>query len=107
VAEAPAKPAGQFDAFTAIGGFLLGISNPKAYLAFVSLMGSYVLVTSATTADAAVKWGLCVLVIIVVDLVWLWIGHKIGRISLIPRHERAMNLVMGGLILGAAILSLI
>lgn len=101
------KPAGKLDAFTATGGFLLGVSNPKAYLAFVSLMGSYLLVTSSTTADAVLKWGLCVLVIIIVDVIWLWIGHKIGRIALSPRHERAMNLLMGGLILGAAVLSLI
>lgn len=107
VGQTSDKPKGKLSAFTATGGFLLGASNPKAYLAFVSLMGSYVLVASATTADAILKWALCVAVIFVVDVVWLWIGHRIGRISLSPGRERAMNLTMGGLILGAAVLSLI
>jgi len=90
----------------AIGGFLLGVANPKAYLAFVSLMASTAIVTSSHAADLAVKAALVAGVVIVVDLVWLWIGSTTRSLGLGPRGERALNLAMGATIIGAAILSL-
>jgi threonine/homoserine/homoserine lactone efflux protein len=85
-----------------IGGFVLGTTNPKAYLAFASLMASTTLVTSGTTTDAAVKWLLIVGVILVVDLVWVLIGAALHRATLPPRAERAMNLAFAAAILAAA-----
>lgn len=88
------------------GGFLLGITNPKSYIAFVSLMASYTLVVPADRGDALLKWAICVVVMIAVDLAWLWIGAAIGRIALSPAAERAFNIVMGGTILGSALIAL-
>lgn len=90
----------------AVGGFLLGVANPKAYLAFMSLMASTAIVTSSRSADLAVKAALVAGVVIAVDLVWLWIGSTTRRLALGPRGERALNLAMGATIIGAAILSL-
>lgn len=91
---------------TFAGGFVLGAANPKAYLAFVSLFGSFA-VASEPRADALIKWGLCVLVMVVVDIAWLALGVLLGRIRLGARGERAMNLAMGGAILAAAGLALV
>ncbi|MBA3676160.1 MAG: LysE family transporter [Sphingosinicella sp.] len=90
---------------TAGGGFLLGITNPKSYLAFIALFASYLIVPSNGQADMALKWSACVIVMILVDLVWLWLGVVIGRANLTPTAERALNLVMGGTILVTALLS--
>jgi threonine/homoserine/homoserine lactone efflux protein len=84
---------------TPLGGFLLGVTNPKAYVAFVSLMASYSIVRSNTFADSALKWLLCVGVMIVVDIIWLWLGVVIQKANLKPRTERALNVVMGATIL--------
>lgn len=92
---------------TFMGGFVLGAANPKAYLAFVSLFGSFAVAQAGTRADAMIKWGLCVLVMIVVDLAWLALGVLLGRIQLGAKGERAMNIAMGGVILAAAGLALI
>jgi threonine/homoserine/homoserine lactone efflux protein len=84
---------------TASGGFLLGITNPKAYVAFVSLMSSYVIVRSNVFADVTLKWLSIVVIIIAVDIVWLWIGVVVGRSNFGPRNERALNIIMGSAIL--------
>ena len=91
---------------TFAGGFVLGAANPKAYLAFVSLFGSFAILPQPRP-DALLKWALCVLVMVVVDLAWLALGVVLGRIRLGAKGERAMNLAMGGAILAAAGLALI
>ena len=88
---------------SAVSGFFLGITNPKAYLAFASLMASTTLIGSGVSADAALKWALIVAVILVVDMVWVLLGAVLHRAVLPPRIERAMNLAFAAAILAAAL----
>jgi threonine/homoserine/homoserine lactone efflux protein len=97
------KPAGFSP--TASGGFLLGITNPKAYIAFVSLMAAYEIVRSNAFADAAIKWLSCVFIVFLVDVVWLWIGAFVGRSEMSPRGERVLNVCMGSTVLASALLA--
>ena len=86
------------------GAFFLGVANPKAYLAFASLLGSFTLLpANSAFADGALKWGLCVVVMVVVDLGWLILGMVFGRVALSPLAERLFNLLMGLTILGACV----
>lgn len=90
------------------GAFVLGVTNPKAYLAFASLFGSFTLVNPAQgLGDGSLKWLLVVMVIIVVDIAWLLAGRALGRIEMAPRAERAMNIAMGLAILGACAAALV
>ena len=90
---------------TGLGGALLGVTNPKAYIAFASLMAAYPIARDRQTLDLSVKWLICVAVMVVVDLAWLWLGVVVGKARMTPKAERAMNLVMGGLILATALLA--
>jgi threonine/homoserine/homoserine lactone efflux protein len=99
------KPSGFAD--TATGGAVLGITNPKAYIAFASLMASYPIFAGRPPADLGAKWLICVAVMVVVDLAWLWLGVVVGKARLTPRAERVMNLAMGGLILVTALLAFV
>ena len=92
--------------FTVSGGFLLGFANPKAFLAFLSLFASFVIVQNDPPADGLVKWVLCVAVMMVVDFGWLALGAGLGRIRLGARGERTMNWAMGLAVLSAALLTL-
>jgi threonine/homoserine/homoserine lactone efflux protein len=91
-AEAGGAPA----AASGAGGFLLGVSNPKAYVAFVSLMAMRPITDAGGAVDAAVKWALIILVIVSVDFGWLWLGGVLHASRPSPRAERLMNLAMGG-----------
>lgn len=87
-------------------GFILGVANPKAYLAFASLFGSFVVLQPALgTSDTLAKWTLCVAVMIVVDFAWLALGASLGRIVLRPAAERVMNVAMGAAIILACLLA--
>jgi threonine/homoserine/homoserine lactone efflux protein len=60
-----------------LSGFVLGIANPKAYIAFASLLASQTLVEHDRQIDALLKWAICVTVAIVVDIVWLYVGVRL------------------------------
>lgn len=109
IASAPVgEPEGAAQApATALGGFVLGVANPKAYVAFVSLAAAYVLVRANAPADAALKWTVCVAVAILVDLAWLWFGGLLGRARLRPGPERALNFVMGAAIVATTLASFV
>lgn len=85
-------------------GFFLGFTNPKAYIAFASLIASQPLLPTSPTSDAFFKWMLIVVVMIVVDLLWLGIGVALGRAKLPPRGERLMNIALAAMVVVAAIL---
>ena len=86
----------------ALAGAVIGITNPKAYVAFASLMAPVILVSEAPFADGLLKWALVVLVMIVVDILWLFAGVALGRASLPPKAERALNVVLALMIVAAA-----
>ena len=84
------------------GAFLLGVANPKAYLAFASLLGSFTLLPQQhAVADGALKWALCVVVMVVVDFGWLTLGMMFEKLTLSLRAERLLNIVMGATIAGS------
>ena len=83
-------------------GFLLGMTNPKAYLAFASLLASYTLIKGSTQQDSVIKWFLLVAVMIVVDIIWLCIGVFLRGLILSPNGERVLNVTLGLTVLIAA-----
>jgi threonine/homoserine/homoserine lactone efflux protein len=89
-----------------MSGFVLGVANPKAYAAFASLLASQTLVPHDRQIDALLKWSICVIVAIVVDLAWLFIGVKLRQAALRPLTERILNISLGAIILLAAIFTL-
>jgi threonine/homoserine/homoserine lactone efflux protein len=83
-------------------GFLLGVTNPKAYLAFASLLASYTLIKGSAQQDSFTKWSLLVAVMIVVDIVWLYVGVFLRGLILSPNSERVLNVTLGLTVLIAA-----
>lgn len=88
-----------------IAGTLLGLTNPKAYAAFASLFASFQIVDRNPVWDGSVKWLSVVIVMIVVDVIWLGIGVRIGRLKLSVNQERLMNYVLAVAIVLAAVLA--
>jgi threonine/homoserine/homoserine lactone efflux protein len=83
-------------------GFLLGVTNPKAYLAFASLLVSYTLIKASAQQDTLTKWFLLVAVMIVVDIIWLYVGVFLRGLALSPKSERVLNVTLGLTVLIAA-----
>jgi threonine/homoserine/homoserine lactone efflux protein len=100
LANAPARSSG-------MSGFLLGVANPKAYIACAALLASQTLIEHDHPNDVLLKWSLCVIVAVVVDIVWLFVGVRLQRAALKPVTERALNFTLGALILLNGILTLL
>ncbi|MEH2493566.1 threonine/homoserine/homoserine lactone efflux protein [Bradyrhizobium sp. AZCC 1678] len=83
-------------------GFLLGVTNPKAYLAFASLLASYTVIKGSAQQDTLTKWFLLVVVMIVVDIVWLYVGAFLRGLMMSPNSERVLNVTLGLTVLIAA-----
>lgn len=82
-------------------GLFLGLSNPKAYVAFLSLFASHAVIAGNQQADSALKWVLCVVVMMVVDIGWLLIGVALKRVKMRAPAERAVNICLALMILAA------
>lgn len=89
-----------------IAGTILGLTNPKAYAALASLFASFQIIEHHATWDSALKWLGVVGVMIVVDIIWLWIGVKIGRLSLSATSEKTMNYTLAAAIVLTTALAL-
>lgn len=85
-----------------MAGAMLGIANPKAYVAFASLFASRAIAAPGSHADIALKWALCVVVMLVVDFAWLLAGAALHRTAFPPHAELALNRALGVAILVAA-----
>lgn len=84
-----------------VAGLFLGVSNPKAYVAFLSLFASHAIIAGNQQADSAIKWVLCVVVMMVVDIAWLLIGVALKQVRMRPSAERAVNVGLALMILAA------
>lgn len=90
-----------------LAGATLGMTNPKAYVAFAALMAPVTLVSGDAFLDSALKWSVVVAVMIIVDLLWLAGGVWLGRATLPPMAERILNFVLAASIVAAALLALL
>ncbi len=93
--------------FSLLAGLFLGVTNPKAYFAFASLFGSFQIVDANVTLDSFSKWLGVVIVMITVDIIWLWVGVALGRLNMSDTAERGMNYLLAAAIIVAAGLALL
>src|SRR5262249_26187151 len=97
--EADCKPT----QYTAAAGALLGLTNPKTYLAFASLLATPQVLVSDPTQNIVIKCVLCIAVMVVVDVLWLWVGVALGGMRLRDSQERTLNIGLGIALLLSAV----
>jgi threonine/homoserine/homoserine lactone efflux protein len=85
------------------GGALLGIANPKAWVAIATVFASAHLADSPTT-DAAAKIAVLTVMIIVICATWLFAGTSIAPVLRDPRRARLVNAALAvGLVAATAL----
>ena len=91
------------DAPVFAGGALLGIANPKAWVAIAAVFASAHLADSPTT-DAAAKIAVLTVTIIVICATWLFAGTSIAPVLRDPRRARFVNAALAvGLVAATAL----
>jgi len=87
-----------------VDGLVQSSVNPKGYAAMLALFASHTLIAGKLLADAAAKIGVTMLIIIGVNVVWLYVGAGLARHFRSPRASRIINLTFAALLLASALL---
>ena len=92
IATAPAlsEPAARTGAFSLTGGALLGVANPKAWVAIATVFASTHLAGTAT-ADAAAKVAVLIAMIVAICTAWLVGGRSIAPLLRDSGRARFVN----------------
>lgn len=85
-------------------GLLLSLVNPKGYAAMLALFASHTLIAASFVIDAAVKIAIAELIIVLVNVVWLFVGAGLARYFRSPRASRIINVTFAILLLASAAL---
>ncbi|HEY4025488.1 MAG TPA: LysE family transporter [Candidatus Dormibacteraeota bacterium] len=100
------EPAAAPDAFSPAGGAVLGVANPKAWVAIAAVFASAHL-AGAATADAAAKVAVLTAMIIVICTTWLVAGASIAPLLRDPRRARVVNAALAVALVGATALAVL
>jgi threonine/homoserine/homoserine lactone efflux protein len=108
IATAPplSKLTGASNAFSLIGGVILGVANPKAWVAIAAVFAS-VRLADARTNDAAAKIVVLTVMIIVICATWLVAGRSIAPLLRDPRRARLVNVALAVGLVGATALAVL
>ncbi|HKV32359.1 MAG TPA: LysE family transporter [Candidatus Dormibacteraeota bacterium] len=82
------------------GGALLGVANPKAWVAISAVFASGRLADAATT-DSATKIVVLTAMIVVICTTWLVAGTSIAPLLRQPRRSRVVNVALAAALIGA------
>ena len=108
IATAPphAQQTAGSDAPSIAGGVLLGVANPKAWIAIAAVFGS-AQVADAATSDSAVKVAVLTGMIVVIHVLWLVAGASLTTLLHDPRRARVINAALAVVLVAATALAVL
>ena len=89
-----------------VGGVLLGVANPKAWVAIAAVFASAHLAGTAAT-DALAKILILTLMIVVINTTWLVAGTSLAPLLRDPRRSRVVNASLAAALIGATALAVL
>jgi threonine/homoserine/homoserine lactone efflux protein len=109
IATAPAptnQSSAAADAPSLRGGALLGVANPKAWVAIGAVFASGRL-ASAAALDALLKVAVLAAMVVIISSTWLLVGASFAPLLRTPRVARIVNIVLAGALLAATAVAVI
>jgi threonine/homoserine/homoserine lactone efflux protein len=88
------------------GGALLGVANPKAWVAIAAVFASARLAGGAAV-DAAAKTAVLTVMIVLINSTWLAAGASLAPLLRDPRRARSINGALAALLVAALVLTVI
>ena len=92
---------------TFAAGLLLALVNPKGYAAMAALFSGFVLLGDRVVLDAAAKLGVLAVIVLLVNVAWLYAGAALTRQFRDPRMSRVINVTFAVLLLASVALALL
>jgi threonine/homoserine/homoserine lactone efflux protein len=87
-------------------GVFLSLVNPKGYAAMAALFSTFVLVRERLALDAVVKTAVVAVVILLVNLAWLFAGAALTRAFREPGPNRIINVTFAVLLIASVAVAL-
>jgi threonine/homoserine/homoserine lactone efflux protein len=81
------------------GGFLLGVANPKAYLAIAAVFAGTTLAVESRMIEAMLKAAVLTIMIVVIHVCWLTAGVSLSRLLHHPVSSRVVNLLFAAILI--------
>ena len=107
---ATAPPLQRFETGTSAptlwSGLVLGIANPKAYIAIAAVFATGRL-APAPFADALARTAVLTALIVLIHLAWLWAGTSLTGILRNPTASRVANIALAAAMLVASLAALL
>lgn len=91
---------------TLAGGALLGVANPKAWVAIAAVYAGSTLAENAAT-DALAKISLLTAMIVLIHLAWICAGIPLAPLLKKPRSSRALNLTLAAVLVATTALAVL
>ena len=88
------------------GGALLGVANPKAWIAIAAVFASAHLTENPAT-DAAAKTSALTVMIILISTAWLVAGASLAPVLRDPRRSRVINVALAVALVAATALAVV
>jgi threonine/homoserine/homoserine lactone efflux protein len=88
------------------GGFLLGVANPKAWVAIGAVFAGSTLAAGDRTLDAALKSTVLAVMVVVIHVGWLLAGTAFSQALCDPLKSRFVNVVFAVALVAAVGLAL-
>lgn len=89
------------------GGFFLAIANPKAYAAIAAVFASATLIRGSLAWDTAMKVALLTVMVVSVNIVWLFVGAALSRALRDPVKARVANMLFAAALVVAVVLAVL
>ena len=89
------------------GGFLLGVANPKAYLAIAAVFAGTTLAVPSRLGEALLKTAILTIMIVVIHLVWLTAGVSLSRLLHHPVSSRIVNLLFAAILIVTTVAAIV
>jgi threonine/homoserine/homoserine lactone efflux protein len=106
IATAPPLTAQTARAPSLRGGTLLGVANPKAWVAIGAVFAS-VRLSSAASADALAKVAILSGMIVLINGAWLLVGASVAPLLRRPRAARIVNVALAAALVAATALAVV
>jgi threonine/homoserine/homoserine lactone efflux protein len=89
-----------------VAGFALSLVNPKGYAAMAAMFSGFVLVRERIAFDVAAKVTVLMIIIVAVNLAWLFAGAALTRFFRDPRTNRIVNVTFAVALLASVAVAL-
>jgi threonine/homoserine/homoserine lactone efflux protein len=89
------------------GGFLLGVANPKAYIAIAAVFAGTTLPMAPPIVAALIKVAVLGFMIVVIHMGWLVAGTFLSRLLRDPVSSRVVNLLLAAALVVTTFIGLV